>query len=46
MTKEQALKMLKLLPQLLVGDVETLILLVETGQFEEASRLARKIRRR
>jgi len=45
MTKEQALKTLELLPQLLLGDVNTLILLVKGGQFEEARRLARNLRK-
>lgn len=45
MTKERALKTLELLPQLLLGDVNTLILLVKSGQLKEARRLARKLRK-
>ena len=44
MTKDSALKMLELLPQLLLGDIETLILLVKAGEFKEARRLASKFR--
>ena len=45
MTKDSALKMLELLPQLLLGDIETLILLVKMGEYKEAARLARKMKR-
>jgi len=44
-TREEALKVLKVLPQLLLADVVTLEALVKAGEFREARRLARRLGR-
>jgi len=45
MTKEEALKLLELLPQLLLADVVALETLVKAGDYEGARKLAKKLRK-
>ena len=45
MTRGEALKVLEILPQLLLADVVALEALVKAGEFREARRLARRLRR-
>jgi hypothetical protein len=45
MTKTEALRILELLPQLLLADIVTLETLVKAGEYKEARRLARKMKR-
>ena len=45
MTREEALKVLELLPRLLLSDICALIEFAEAGEHKEARRLAKKMRR-
>ena len=44
MNREQALKILRLLPQLYLADIEALMVLVKAHDYEGARRLARRLR--
>ena len=45
MTKDEALKVLKLLPQLLLADIVALETLAKAGDYEGARKLAKKLRK-
>jgi hypothetical protein len=45
MSRDEALALLKLLPQLLLADIEALEILVKNGDYEGAKKLAKKLKK-